>query len=272
MKRLFTTAAVAAATALVLVASASGAQSGPSPSAAPPTQELPASAGTRGIPPTFTEDAHVALTPCRIVDTRIAGGPIGGGAIRNFHVRGAGGFPGQGGKAGGCGIPQSATSVTAAITVVSPAGTGFLRAWPFGQAEPTATLLNFQGGVNITNSTDLTLGGGAAAIRVKPSATTHVVIDVLGYYAPPIHAMVASDGSLSSNTSRVVSSVRTGTGTYEITVDRNLTGCSAVASTWPAQNHAGAYVSGSKIYAYTTNGAVTPPAAADLYWYLSVHC
>ena len=50
------------------------------------------------------------LTPCRIIDTRAAGGPIMPGSPRDFLVSGNLGFEGQGGTPGGCGIPDSATA------------------------------------------------------------------------------------------------------------------------------------------------------------------
>ena len=56
---------------------------------------------------------YTPVAPCRIIDTREpgAGGPILGNTTRDFMVTGTTGFESQGGHAGGCGIPEDATSV-----------------------------------------------------------------------------------------------------------------------------------------------------------------
>ena len=47
-------------------------------------------------------------------------------------VTGTTGFESQGGHAGGCGIPEDATSVMINFIAVAPVTTGHLRAWPYG--------------------------------------------------------------------------------------------------------------------------------------------
>ncbi len=50
------------------------------------------------LPTSVTVDlVFTPVTPCRIIDTRLAGGPIAGGTTRNFAVAGAAGFAAQGG-------------------------------------------------------------------------------------------------------------------------------------------------------------------------------
>ncbi|MCB0971199.1 MAG: tandem-95 repeat protein, partial [Acidimicrobiales bacterium] len=74
---------------------------------------------------------YVPITPCRVVDTRVSGGALGDREIRDYAVSGSGGaFAGQGGQANGCGIPEGALAVEASVTAVSPADSGFFRAWP----------------------------------------------------------------------------------------------------------------------------------------------
>src|SRR5439155_14966640 len=52
---------------------------------------------------------YTPVTPCRILDTRIVGGPIAAGGQRNFLVTGTN-LSGQGGSATGCGVPTAATA------------------------------------------------------------------------------------------------------------------------------------------------------------------
>ena len=60
------------------------------------------------------------VAPCRILDTRLAGGPLAPGAPRSFVVAGTAGFGAQGGREGGCGIPAGAAAVEMNFVVVSP--------------------------------------------------------------------------------------------------------------------------------------------------------
>jgi hypothetical protein len=135
-----------------------------------------------------TGAAYLPIVPCRIVDTRVAGGRVGANATRAFTVTGTGSaFAAQGGKAGGCGIPTTAVAVEAAITAVSPTAAGFLRAWPAGSPAPTATFLNFAKGTSTTNAGSLaiaTTGTQHLQVRNASAGANHFVIDVQGYYDP----------------------------------------------------------------------------------------
>src|SRR5258706_13239493 len=62
------------------------------------------------------------VTPCRIIDTRLAGGPIAGGTTRSFRVTGTD-LSAQGGSATGCGIPSGpATAAVINFVAVNPRG------------------------------------------------------------------------------------------------------------------------------------------------------
>src|SRR5256885_16998335 len=53
--------------------------------------------------------SYTPVTPCRILDTRIVGGPIAAGGQRNFLVTGTN-LSSQGGSATGCGVPTAGTA------------------------------------------------------------------------------------------------------------------------------------------------------------------
>jgi hypothetical protein len=132
----------------------------------------------------------VPVTPCRIIDTRLAGGIIAAGATRNFLASG-GPFTGQGGSASSCGIPYGpATAVVINFVAVGPAGAGDLRVTPFGSALPVASVINYAAipGLNIANGINVKICDPAAsacpvdiAVQAEVSAT-HLVADVYGYY------------------------------------------------------------------------------------------
>lgn len=136
---------------------------------------------------------YTPLTPCRIIDTRLAGGPIVPGINRNFVVAGTVGFSSQGGKAGGCGVPFGpATAAVINFVAVSPAGAGDLRVTPFGTAIPLASFINYAAvpGLNIANGLAVTLcdpsvtacGNFDITIQADSSATD-LVADVQGYFS-----------------------------------------------------------------------------------------
>ena len=130
-----------------------------------------------------------SLTPCRLVDTRVAGGtggiPVGNGSpivgtgtTRTFTAQ------------GNCAVPAGAAAVTINSTAVGPTGVGFLTLFPTGITVPTVSNLNFNAG-------EPALGNGAIVplaattpdlslyAKVGPvtgTGTAHVVIDVTGYF------------------------------------------------------------------------------------------
>jgi hypothetical protein len=89
------------------------------------------------------------LTPCRLIDTRLAGGPFAGGEQRNYDLIGPTDYSSIGGNGAGCGIPglnapvpsQFAFNVTRALVVnivaVGSSGPGDFRAFPSNEGHPT---------------------------------------------------------------------------------------------------------------------------------------
>jgi hypothetical protein len=137
----------------------------------------------------------VAITPCRLVDTRGAaagfngpspwGGPSipGGGTITipvampnpplsNFFY--------------GCLIPQSAQAFSFNVTVVPAAGgpVNYVTLWPDGSPQPVVSTLNDSQGMIVANAAIVPAGtdGGISVFNSGP-ATTDVVIDINGYFA-----------------------------------------------------------------------------------------
>lgn len=183
------------------------------------------------------------VPPCRIIDTRLAGGVLAAGTTRDFFVAGSFGFAGQGGLNGGCGIPFGpATAVVINFIAVNATGGGNLRAFPVGSPVPNASIVNYAlvPGLNIANGLVQPICNPALSfcaldltIRADVSAT-HVVADVLGYFAPPsplpmLWAVVNEDGGL-HRAFHAVSSTNLAVGQYEVIFDRDVRGCAFVAS------------------------------------------
>ena len=130
------------------------------------------------------ESYFVPITPCRLADTRVVGGPFGGGTIRDYYAYGV--LSTHQGGSDTCGIPNTAVAIHINLTAVNPSGFGYLRAWPYSQSEPGATLMAFTAGVSISNATALAICYQCdSEFYVKIySASTDLVIDAVGYYEP----------------------------------------------------------------------------------------
>lgn len=218
---------------------------------------------TRATTPTKPASVYHAVTPCRLADTRQAGGPITDGA-RTFLA--SGNLTSQGGGAA-CGIPTTATAVAMNITTITANGqSGFLRGWAKGGTPPNATLVNYDK-AGISNMVNVPVSSLGFVLRNYGSA--NVVVDALGYYEPEISAVMAYNGGVLSGGAMVVSNTKTGTGSYRVVIARDLTGCTPIASIHGGAYIASAYISGQFVYAntYTTTGTLT-----DLYWTLTVVC
>jgi hypothetical protein len=132
----------------------------------------------------FENLVYTPVNPCRIVDTRKAGGAIPPSGIRNYNVHGD--VASQGGNPAGCPSPKGEPlAVALNVTAVPVSGLGYLTAYPYCSNAPLASLVNYKAGIQpIANSgTVKTCFNCTKDISVKSgSGTSHVVIDVLGYY------------------------------------------------------------------------------------------
>ena len=179
---------------------------------------------------------YVPITPCRIVDTRDSThGILKANVAQAFAVGGTAGFTAQGGKSGGCGIPQSATAIATNLTATILGGTGVIQAWPRGTTRPTAIVLAFNPAMHgITVGATLTVNPASTTGLLVESlrANTHFVIDVDGYYREPITATVNYDGTSTVHSSQVTSTGRNpgnSSGVYVVNFDQTITDCSISA-------------------------------------------
>jgi hypothetical protein len=85
---------------------------------------------------------------------------------------------------GYCGIPATAKAVSLNVTVVSPTAGGHLRLYASGAARPGTSSINYTANQTRANNAVVSLGAdGALMVYVsQPSGTTHIVIDVNGYF------------------------------------------------------------------------------------------
>ncbi|GAB3384021.1 hypothetical protein GCM10027432_14850 [Lysobacter fragariae] len=128
------------------------------------------------------------VTPCRIFDTRVAGGQLANQETRNFVASNPGGnFSAQGGTAASdCGIPANPAAVVINITSALPKIRGFVTLWPYNEVKPLAASLLYVPNQNVSNETVVKQTvGDAYGFSVFASGATHLVGDVVGYFSAP---------------------------------------------------------------------------------------
>jgi hypothetical protein len=193
-------AASVACLTLSLAAFSAMAQGSPSPSVAAKQADLaqlkatlksgaalnPSALGSLGADMVYTP-----VNPCRIVDTRNAVGAFAANTARNYDLDGLGSteattYAQQGGIAASCNIPHGVVFAAALnLTVTGTTGTGFLTAWGLG-TQPNASVLNWAAGNTLANTTIVPIVPGTSNdFSIFASSGTHVIIDVVGYFAAP---------------------------------------------------------------------------------------
>jgi hypothetical protein len=122
--------------------------------------------------------AFFPVTPCRLVDTRLAPGPLGAPALaanvpRTFPI-----------LSGPCNLPATAQAYSMNFTAVPQGPLGFLTTWPADQPQPLVSTLNANLG-GITANAAIVPAAANGDISVFVSNPSDVVIDINGYFAPP---------------------------------------------------------------------------------------
>jgi hypothetical protein len=136
------------------------------------------------------------MTPCRIADTRSSGGsgfPTGPFGPPNLQAAVTRTFPilqssnASPAPAFACAdIPSIAQAYSFDITVVNTGASGFLVAWPSGQAQPFAATMAWPTTSNtILSYAAIVAAGVNGAVDVFANITTDIVIDLNGYFAAP---------------------------------------------------------------------------------------
>jgi YVTN family beta-propeller protein len=123
-----------------------------------------------------------SLPPCRVLDTRNTNGPLGGpflegGVKRDFPLTSSSCIP------SGPAIKAYSLNFTA---VPYPDGQqlGYLTAWPEGQTQPVVSTLNNPTATFVANAAIVPAGTGGG-ISVFVDETTHLAVDINGYFAAP---------------------------------------------------------------------------------------
>ncbi|MCU1391703.1 MAG: hypothetical protein JWM34_131 [Ilumatobacteraceae bacterium] len=138
--------------------------------------------GQAGVSRAIGEPVYRGLSPARLMDTRpgsptvdglaAGAGPLGANSTTNLTVVGRGAVPATG-----------VSAVALNVTATAPTAAGYITVFPAGATRPTASNLNYTPGQTIPNMVIASVGtSGQISLFNFTSGTTHVIVDVLGYF------------------------------------------------------------------------------------------
>ncbi len=119
---------------------------------------------------------HMLPAPVRLLDTRTWSGPLAAGGVARVAVAPVAPTPG-------------ASAALVSLVQVDACAAGYLTAYPCGSAPPNASVVNGGDGTTVANAALVPLGADGE-VCVYASATTDVIVDLLGVVAP------AGDGTV----------------------------------------------------------------------------
>jgi hypothetical protein len=116
----------------------------------------------------------LGVTPTRVLDTRVAAGPLGyagprpdAGQVVAFTLPTL--------------VPTIASAVALDVTVTEASAPGYLTIWPCERSRPPTSTANFSPGEPVSNLALIATGSLDRRVCVYFHAGTHVIVDVVGY-------------------------------------------------------------------------------------------
>ncbi len=129
--------------------------------------------GWHGGPSTVARGRYRPVGPARLLDTRVGTPkPLGPGGFRVIQ------------PAGTPGIPLDASAVVLNVTAVLPTAAGYLTAYPPDASKPETSNLNFVPGDVVPNLVVVRLSGDGKVAFYNSGGSTHLVVDVMGWFTP----------------------------------------------------------------------------------------
>ena len=130
--------------------------------------------------------SYTPISPCRVVDTRVAGGALAANVARTF-VGFSPNFSTQGGTATNCGMPNAVAAIAMNVYAVNPTTLGFIKVWAGNGVEPAVSTVNYQSGITaLANGAIVPVDGTHDnEFQAKSPSQVHFIADVVGYFRAP---------------------------------------------------------------------------------------
>lgn len=166
---------------------------------APPENQV---AGSGSVAPqtlgSYSNDLVYTPLPhgrCRIANSVVLGSPLVG--TRNLYIEDTPNYTSQGGAgtyangtgSANCGINYYAAAYAVSVTLQSPAGAGAFKVFKYGTPYQTGNTVWMNAGSSGA-SADLIVNscqGCAFDISIYSGVSVNYLIDIVGYYMPPVH-------------------------------------------------------------------------------------
>jgi hypothetical protein len=127
----------------------------------------------------YAPEQFIAITPCRLVDTRRGSGgngPIQSGTFESFNLQ-------QLASEKGCADLSPVAAYSLNVTVVPPGRLGYVTIWPAGQSQPLVSTFNSYDG-RVKADAAIVPAGVSSAVSVYVTDTTDLILDIDGYFVP----------------------------------------------------------------------------------------
>ncbi|HVK22952.1 MAG TPA: hypothetical protein VM677_16465 [Actinokineospora sp.] len=125
---------------------------------------------------------YVAVAPTRVLDTREGNaGPIGPGGTVSVSLSRV--------------VPVTAVAVVINITGAQATESTYITAYPRGTSRRTVSTLNLTRGQMRANLATVQLGTEAGLVFYNSAGSTHLIVDVAGYYLRPVDLSTQAAGS-----------------------------------------------------------------------------
>jgi hypothetical protein len=188
-------------------------------------------------PGDVVQSSFVPVSPIRILDSRPASstgfvGPLTAGQTHTFQVTGV------------AGVPANATAVVLNVTATDTSEASFMTVFPAGTVRPTASNLNWAGGVTIPNLVTVKIGAAGKVTVYNSVGSTNVIVDVSGYYVPGNDKFIAVDvfgspdgtaafgGGFGANAGLAFADATNDTASFHVVLPPDYTAGTAIAGTF----------------------------------------
>ena len=121
--------------------------------------------------PPSSASLFYAISPIRVLDSRLTGLPLGAGSTITQQMAGLGG------------IDTNATAVVSNVTATDTSAGSYFTVYP-GGVRPLASDVNWGSGQTVPNLTVATLSNGGSIEIYNAAGQADVVVDAFGYFCP----------------------------------------------------------------------------------------